>query len=81
MGFDFNVMALLAFGTIVAMKPKHFYTDPFAALLDMVKAYEDLAEENLSSYYACPKQITESHYAKVDVDAVVKEQKHLSVEQ
>jgi hypothetical protein len=41
-------------------------------------------EENMSaiaSYYNTPKEITESHYEKVDVDAVVKEQKHLIVEQ
>jgi hypothetical protein len=76
MGFDFHAMTLSAFGTTVAMKPNHFYNNPFAALLDILfQTYEDSAEENLSSYYASPKQITESRYEKVDVDAVVKEQK------
>jgi hypothetical protein len=35
----------------------------------------------IASYYNTPKEITESHYKKVDVNAVVKEQTHLSAEQ
>jgi hypothetical protein len=70
------------------MKAKHIYENPFAALLDLVQDYDDTeesaVEENMSaiaSYYNTPKEITESHYEKVDVDAVVKEQTHLSTEQ
>jgi hypothetical protein len=50
MGFDFQDMTLSTYGKTIAMKPKHFYTNPFAALLDTVQDYDDLAEENLSSY-------------------------------
>jgi hypothetical protein len=88
MGFDFNEMKLTAYGKTVAMKLKHFYENPFAALLDLVQDYdnteESAMEENMSviaTYYNTPKEITESHYERVDVDAVVKEQTHLSAEQ
>jgi hypothetical protein len=37
MGFDFNEMMLTAYGKTVAMKPKKFYKNPFAALLDMAQ--------------------------------------------
>jgi hypothetical protein len=77
MGFDFNEMMLTAYGKTVSMKPEHFYGNPFAALLDIVQDYDDseeLVEENFSSiasYYNTPKEITESHYEKVDVNTVI----------
>jgi hypothetical protein len=77
MGSDSNEMTLTAYGKTVAMKPKHFYENPFAALLELVQEYDDAEEsaeeENdmsaMASYYNTPKEITESHYKKVDVDA------------
>jgi hypothetical protein len=86
MGFDFNEMSLTASGKTVEKMPKHFYQNSFAALLDMVKEYDntkDMEEDvsTLSSYCNTPQEITKSHYKKVDVDAVVKQQKHPSMEQ
>jgi phage anti-repressor protein len=86
MGFDFDEMTLTAYGKTVNMKPKHFYQKPFAALLNMVKEYhgtddEDKDSSTVSSYYNTPKEKTESHYEKVDVDAVIEQQKHLSMVQ
>jgi hypothetical protein len=48
MGFNFNEMTLTAYGKTVEKKPKNFYQNPFAALLDMVKEYdntEDMEED------------------------------------
>jgi hypothetical protein len=63
MGFVFNEMILTAYGKTVNMKPKHFYQNPFAALLDMVKEYDGTDNEDedssiVSSYYNTPKEIT-----------------------
>jgi hypothetical protein len=88
MGFDFNEMMLTAYGTTVAMKPKHSYKNPLAALLELVQEYDDTeesaVEENdmstIASYYNTPNEITESHYKKIDADAVVREQKQLTEE-
>jgi hypothetical protein len=81
MTFDFHAMPLSAVGTTVPMKPKQFYQNLFAALHDILKDFEN-SEENYNTHsYSTTKTITESHYEKVDVHAVIKEQKHLSVNQ
>jgi hypothetical protein len=81
---DFKDKTLSCFGNTKAMKSKNFYNDPFSALLDMIRTYEDNSDEieaTFQSYHTSPKNITESHYESVDVNEVVKAQKHLSVEQ
>jgi hypothetical protein len=59
MGFNFNEMTLTAYGKTVSMKPKHFYPNPFAALLDMVKEYKGIDNDNKDLSTITPKEITE----------------------
>jgi hypothetical protein len=64
---DFKDKTLSVFGNTKAVKSKNFYNNPFSAFLDMIRTYEDNSDE--------------SQYESVDVNEVVKAQKHLSVEQ
>jgi hypothetical protein len=80
MGFDFKAMTISAFGSTIEMKNKGFYQDPFASLINIVRDYDNLDddEEISSSFHNATKTITESTYGKVDVEVVAKQQTHLS---
>jgi hypothetical protein len=83
MGFDFKAMTISAFGSTIEMKNKGFYQDPFASLVNIVRDYDNLDddEEISSSFHNATKTITESTYGKVDVEVVAKQQTHLSSQQ
>jgi hypothetical protein len=83
MPFDFTEMMVTTFRTTTTMKPKHFYANPFAALLDIIHDHKGNLEEEISNSFAAMhlKTVTELHYEKVDINEVVKPQKHLLDEQ
>jgi hypothetical protein len=83
MVFDFEAMTLSAFGNIISMKNKHFHDNPFESLIDIVSGYDNDDDENeiASSYHTETKSIKESTYKKADLDLLVKQQNHLSVNQ
>jgi hypothetical protein len=67
MAFNFKDMTLKAFGATIAMKPKNFYANPFAALINIMNDDDNNEEEEISNSFAAihSKTNAESHYEKV----------------
>jgi hypothetical protein len=83
MTFDFHAMTLSAFGTTVPMKPKQFYQNPFAALHMISSKILKIWQRRIAIHIHILqlRPLLNPTMKKADVHAVVKEKKHLSVDQ
>jgi hypothetical protein len=70
---DFQLDNTTAFNITVAMKNKHFYSNPFAALATIIDDTKDDIDDCFHS-----TQILESKYNKADIESVAPKQTHLT---